>query len=73
MVNDSLPEKLADKYEKANSYPVKLDIPEIKKLGIKICAKNLIKPDKDGLVRHSSQKVARAVYYWYRKSIKGDV
>ena len=72
LVNNSLPEKLADKYEKANSFPVKFDVSEIRKLGIKICAKNLIESSKDGLVRHSSKKVARAVYYWYRRAIKGD-
>jgi uncharacterized cofD-like protein len=70
LVNNYLPEKLADKYQKANSYPVNFDIAEIKKLGIKICAKKLIEDSKEGLVRHSSNRVARAVYYWFRKSSK---
>jgi uncharacterized cofD-like protein len=70
LVNNYLPEKLADKYQKANSYPVDFDIAEIKKLGIKICAKKLIEDSKEGLVRHSSNRVARAVYYWFRKSSK---
>ena len=64
LVNDYLPENLADKYQKSDSYPVKLDIAEVKKMGIKIVAKKLI----EGLVRHSSNRVARAVYYWFRKS-----
>jgi uncharacterized cofD-like protein len=70
LVNNYLPEKLADKYQKANSYPVNFDIAEIKKLGIKICAKKLIEDSREGLVRHSSNRVARAVYYWFRKSSK---
>ena len=70
LVNNYLPEKLADKYQKSGSYPVKFDSEEVKKLGIKVCAKNLVETNKDGLVRHSSRKVARAVYYWYRKEIK---
>jgi uncharacterized cofD-like protein len=70
LVNNYLPEKLADKYQKANSYPVNFDIAEIKKLGIQICAKKLIEDSKEGLVRHSSNRVARAVYYWFRKSNK---
>lgn len=68
LVNDYLPENLADKYQKANSYPVKLDIAEVKKLGVRIVAKKLIEDSKEGLVRHSSNRVARAVYYWFRKT-----
>ncbi len=70
LVNDYLPENLADKYQQANSYPVKLDIDNIHKLGIKIFHKKLIQDSKEGLVRHSSNRVARAIYYWYRKSQK---
>ncbi len=68
LVNDYLPENLADKYQKSDSYPVKLDAGEIKKMGIKIVAKKLIENSREGLVRHSSNRVARAVYYWFRKS-----
>ena len=71
LLNNYLPDKLADKYEKAGSHPVKVDTSEIRKLGIKICAKNLVETNKDGLVRHSSPKVARAVYYWFRKEQRG--
>lgn len=70
LVNNNLPDKLADKYEQAGSYPVKTDVAEIRKLGIKICAKNLIQSNKEGYIRHSAQKVARAVYYWFRKEQK---
>lgn len=70
LVNDYLPEKLADKYQKSDSYPVKLDIAEVKKMGIKIVAKKLIEDSREGLVRHSSNRVARAVYYWFKKSQK---
>lgn len=70
LVNDYLPEKLADIYQKSGSYPVKLDAQEVKKLGIKIVAKKLIQDNKEGLVRHSSNRVARAVYYWFRKEQK---
>ncbi len=65
-----LPENLADMYPKSGSYPVKLDTQEVKKLGIKIVAKKLIQDSKEGLVRHSSNRVARAVYYWFRKEQK---
>lgn len=70
LVNDYLPENLADIYQKSGSYPVKLDTQEVKKLGIKIVAKKLIQDSKEGLVRHSSNRVARAVYYWFRKEQK---
>ncbi len=70
LVNNYLPDNLADKYQKSGSYPVKLDAAEIKKMGIKIVAQKLIENSKEGLVRHSSNRVARAVYYWFRKSQK---
>lgn len=70
LVNDYLPDNLADKYQKSGSYPVQIDAAEIKKLGIKIVAKKLIENSKEGLVRHSSNRVARAVYYWFRKQQK---
>lgn len=70
LVNDYLPDNLAGKYQEAGSYPVKLDVPEVKKLGIKIFAKKLIQNSKEGLVRHSSTRVARAVYYWFKKQQK---
>lgn len=70
LVNDYLPDNLAGKYQEASSYPVKLDVPEVKKLGIKIFAKKLIQDSREGLVRHSSTRVARAVYYWFKKQQK---
>lgn len=70
LVNDYLPDNLAGKYQEAGSYPVKLDAPEVKKLGIKIFAKKLIQDSREGLVRHSSTRVARAVYYWFKKQQK---
>lgn len=68
LVNDSLPANLAEKYEEAGSFPVKLDPQNIKKHGVKIVSKKLIEESKEGLVRHSSNRVARAIYYWYRKN-----
>ena len=67
LVNNALPQTLSDKYEKAGSYPVEVDSAEIKKMGIRICAKKLIQDSKEGLVRHSSSRVARALYYWFKK------
>ena len=70
LVNDYLPEKLADNYVKSGSYPVQLDTNEVKKLGVRIFAKKLIQDSKEGLVRHSSYRVARAVYYWFKREQK---
>lgn len=70
LVNDSLPSNLADKYRMAHSYPVKIDSDNIKRLGVKIFSKKLIEDSKEGLVRHSSHRVARAIYYWYRRELK---
>lgn len=71
LINDNLPDNLALKYKAANSFPVKLDVENIKKTGVKIVSKRLIEENKDGLVRHSSNRVARAIYHWYRKEARG--
>ena len=70
LVNDYLPNNLAQKYQQSGSYPVKVDVENIRKLGIKLFSKKLIEDSKEGLVRHSSNRVARAIYYWYKKEHK---
>lgn len=70
LVNDSLPQNIAVKYEQSGSFPVRLDYEEVRKLGIEVCSKKLIEDSKEGLIRHSSNRVARAVYYWFRKTQK---
>jgi uncharacterized cofD-like protein len=67
LVNDFLPSNLAQKYQMSGSYPVKLDLENLKKLGVNLFSRKLIEDSKEGLVRHSSNRVARAIYYWYRK------
>lgn len=68
LVNDGLPKNLAQKYKTVNSFPVKLDMENVKKLGIKVVTRRLIEENKDGLVRHSPSRIVRAVYHWYKKS-----
>jgi len=70
LVNDSLPDTLAEKYCAANSFPVKIDENEIKDLGVEIISHKLIEDSKEGYVRHSSNRLSRAIYYWYRKRNK---
>lgn len=67
LINDNLPENMAEKYMLAGSFPVKLDTDNIKKLNVRIVSKRLIEDSKEGLVRHSSNRVARSIYHWYRK------
>ena len=70
LVNNSLPDNISEGYAKSGSIPVKLDMENIAPIGIEVVSQKLIQENKDGLVRHSSNRVARAVYYWYRKSLK---
>ena len=72
LVNDFMPSNLAKKYQMAGSYPVKLDFDNLKKLGVKLVTRKLIEDSKEGLVRHSSNRVARAIYYWFRKEHKNE-
>lgn len=70
LVNDVLPNNISQGYAKNGSIPVRLDMENIAPIGIEVVSQKLIQENKEGLVRHSSNRVARAVYYWYRKSIK---
>jgi uncharacterized cofD-like protein len=67
-VNSELPANLADKYQKAGSFPVKFDEEAVAKLGIKVIMRKLIEENKDGFVRHSPRKLARIAYVWYKSS-----
>ena len=69
LVNNSLPENMSEKYAQCGQIPVVLDKQNIH---VDIVEKKLIEENKDGLVRHSSYRVARAVYYWFRKSQRNN-
>ncbi len=70
LVNNSLPDNISEGYAKAGSIPVRLDMENIAPIGVEIVSQKLIQENKQGLVRHSSNRVARAIHYWYRKSLK---
>ena len=70
LVNDSLPENMSEGYAKSGSIPVRLDMENIAPIGVEIVSQKLTEENKEGLVRHSSHRVARAVYYWYRRKSK---
>ena len=59
-----------EKYKEANQIPVEIDYDEIQDMGIKVVPRRLIEESTGNLVRHSAQRVARAIHYWYRKSMK---
>ena len=67
-VNDSLPKNLALKYKAANSVPVKLDIENLKSLGVKVVIKRLIEKNSEGLVRHSPRRLARIIHHWFKSA-----
>ncbi len=70
LINNQLPNNLAKKYEEKDSLPVEVDVNEIKKLGVEIVASKLIEDNKHGLVRHSPSRLAKSIYYWFKKSSK---
>ncbi len=70
LVNNSLPDNISAGYAKNGSIPVILDNENLAPIGIEIVSQKLIQENKEGLVRHSSHRVARAVYCWYRKSLR---
>ena len=70
LVNNSLPDNISEGYAKTGSIPVRLDMENIAPIGVEVVSQKLIQENKQGLVRHSSNRVARAVYYWYKKAVK---
>ncbi len=75
LVNNDLPQHLLEPYKNVGSEPVKVDREEINKLGVEIVQKNLMEDKRyeDGhssFVRHSPVRLARTIYYWYRKKEK---
>lgn len=70
MVNNSIPNDLNKDYEASNSYPVEIDTEKIKKLGINIVSTRLYEENEQKYVRHSPRRLARAIYYWFRKQQK---
>ena len=70
LVNNRLPDNISEGYAKQGSIPVRLDMENINPIGIEVVSQKLIQENKEGLVRHSSNRVARAIHYWYRKSMK---
>ena len=72
LVNNAIPSNMAEKYEQAGSLPVEIDITEIRKLGVELVQRNLLEDNKEGYIRHNCSKVAKAVYFWYKRSIKSN-
>lgn len=75
LVNTDLPPELIAPYKDAGSEPVVVDTKEINNMGIQVVQKNLIEDKRfeDGhssFVRHSPSRLARSIYYWYRKHEK---
>ena len=70
LVNNRLPDNISEGYAQQGSIPVRLDMENIAPINIEIVSQKLIQENKEGLVRHSSNRVARAIHYWYRKSMK---
>jgi uncharacterized cofD-like protein len=70
LVNNSLPDNMSEGYAKSGSIPVRLDMENVAPTGVTVVSQKLLQENKDGLVRHSSHRVARAVYYWYRRTLK---
>lgn len=72
LINNQLPNNLAKKYEEKDSLPVEVDAGEIRKLGLELVSSKLIEDSKEGLVRHSPGRLAKSIYYWYKKGAKNN-
>ena len=58
LVNNYMPQNLAQKYELAGSFPVEIDITELRRLKVEVVERNLLENNKEGYVRHNCSKVA---------------
>ena len=70
LVNNVLPEEISEGYAKSGSFPVDVDKDKLSSFNIEMVTSKLIQENRSGLVRHSSNRVARAIYYWYKKKVK---
>ncbi len=70
LVNNALPDNISKGYAESGSIPVRLDMENIAPIGVEVVSQKLIQENKQGLVRHSSNRVARAIHYWYRKTMR---
>lgn len=70
LVNNSLPEDLSPEYEQQNSFPVVVDVEKIKEKNINVVSTRLYEENDQQFVRHSPQRLARAIGYWYKKQLK---
>ena len=70
LINNFMPQNLAKKYEEADSLPVEIDTSRIKNMGLEIVMNKLIEDNKEGLVRHSPSRLAKSIYWWYKRSSK---
>ena len=70
LVNNSMPNNLAQKYEEAGSLPVDIDLSELKKLNVEVVQRPLLENNEQGFVRHNCSAVAKAIYVWYKRSLK---
>ena len=70
LVNNTMPDNIASKYQEAGSTPVVIDYDEIKKLGVDVLERNLLEDNKEGFVRHNCGAVSKAIYYWYKRTTK---
>lgn len=70
LVNNTLPADLNEDYKASNSYPVEVDEEKIKTLGLKVVSTRLYEENDQKFVRHSPPRLARAIYYWYRKAMR---
>jgi len=74
LVNSTFPEEVSPKYAKCGSFPVVLDMENVDPTGVKVVTGNLLDEEesKNGLIRHSNYRVARAIFYWYRRLLKEE-
>lgn len=72
IVNDFIPANPAQKYRLSGSFPVLVDYDNIEKLGVDVFTRKLIEDNKEGLVRHSSVRVARAINLWYKTLLRDN-
>lgn len=70
MVNSSLPDDLSPDYEMSDSYPVVVDVDEIKAKNINVVSTRLYEENEQQYVRHSPSRLARAIEYWYKKQLR---
>lgn len=69
LVNNWIPERLVDKYQEYNSFPVLIDRERLEEMNITIIERVLVEEGQQ-TIRHNPKRLSRSVIHWFKKEYR---